>query len=155
MEAGGLDEATADRLTDRTSKIISSVRVRKDAVELLDEKIAEPAAKAKDVAPQPQPRKAKGKEKVDSPTEAPQPVHEPATADPFAFGLVPVYKREGAEGLSARLARIGSAEHLRAMAKAQQIILARELRTGDVDVATLRTAIVEAVERRVADRRAI
>lgn len=86
---------------------------------------------------------------------ATQPSSGASAADPYAFGLVPVFKREGAKGLSAKLATIGSADHLRAMAKAQQIVLPRELRFGPADAATLRTAILEAVEKRVADRRAV
>lgn len=179
VEAGGLDDAIADRLTERSSKIFTSVRVRKNADDLLAEKTAGLAgataspeapsapesksvaqANLEPVASSPSPRKTKkgappAKQVPPAEAPAPAPAPEPAAADPFAFGLVPVYKREGPEGLSAKLATIGSAEHLRAMAKAQQIVLARDLRTGDIDITALRTAILEAVEKRVADRRAI
>ncbi|MDX2258021.1 MAG: hypothetical protein NW205_03820 [Hyphomicrobiaceae bacterium] len=78
----------------------------------------------------------------------------PSTFDPFVFGLVPVFKRHGADALIVRLAEIASADDLRAMAKAQQIVLPREIRTGPIDLVTLRTAILDAVEKRVADRKA-
>lgn len=179
-EAGGLDEPTADRLTECSKQVFSSVRVRKNA-EALN---ADSTATATKPAPAPKKQAAEARDtsrKQHEPTsrspktKAPDPVAvEPAKpdislaeqlqasppettedADPFVFGLVPVYKREGAEGLLVKLAEIRSVAHLRAMAKAQQIVLARELRTGDIDVVTLRAAILEAVEKRVADRRAV
>jgi hypothetical protein len=77
-----------------------------------------------------------------------------APFDPFVFGLVPVFKREGGEGLSARLEELKSADELRAMAKAQQIVLPREIRRGEADIEEIRRAILSAVEERVADRKA-
>jgi len=74
--------------------------------------------------------------------------------DPFVFGLVPVFKREGAEGLSARLNGIGDIESLRAMAKAQQIVLPREVRRGATSLEAVRSAILAAVDQRVSDRKA-
>lgn len=178
IEAGGLDNATADRLTARSAKVFSSVRVRKNADDSLSETTPELAgdtpvsgapsaletapvapADVEPVAPRPVRKAKKGAPPASqtSPAEAPAapPDSEPAATDPFAFGLVPVYKREGPNGLAAKLSTIGSAEHLRAMAKAQQIVLARDLRTGDIDITALRIAILEAVEKRVADRRAV
>ncbi|MEO1207597.1 MAG: hypothetical protein AAFV45_14820 [Pseudomonadota bacterium] len=78
---------------------------------------------------------------------------EPVSFDPYAFGLVPTMQREGEAGLLARLNEVARAEHLRAMAKAQQIVLPRELRTGDETAETLRGAIINAVSKRIADRR--
>ncbi|MEM1371597.1 MAG: hypothetical protein AAGG72_05135 [Pseudomonadota bacterium] len=73
--------------------------------------------------------------------------------DPYAFGLVPTFQRDGADGLLTRLAAIAAPADLKAMAKAQQIVLSRELRTGTPSADELREAIVDAVARRVADRR--
>lgn len=179
-EAGGLDDATAERLTDQSSRVFSSVQVRKSAARLLVDSAQTEIDKSNATATGPAPRKARKQEPAapdaalgslqapPPPTEAktpvpaspladpvPQPASDTSTPDPFAFGLIPVFKREGAEGLAAKLATIATAEHLRAMAKAQQIVLARELRTGDIDVTTLRIAILEAVEKRIADRRAV
>ncbi len=74
--------------------------------------------------------------------------------DPFAFGLIPIFKREGAKGLAARLEEIGNVENLRAMAKAQQIVLPRDVRRGEADIDTVRTAVLAAVEQRITDRKA-
>lgn len=165
VDAGGLDIPTADRLTEAASELISSIRVRRDqrlagpsAPELPVETADEDAALSEMHAPtgeepfrpDPQPVFPTGQETDDA-----RPRAQASEFDVFAFGLIPVYKREGSEGLSARLSEIGSVENLRAMAKAQQIVLARELRTGDIDITTLRAAILEAVARRIADRRAI
>ncbi|KUO68011.1 MAG: hypothetical protein APF80_09510 [Alphaproteobacteria bacterium BRH_c36] len=74
--------------------------------------------------------------------------------DPYVFGLVPIFKREGVEGLSARLNDIGDIEDLRAMAKAQQIVLPREVRRGAASLEAVRSAILAAVDQRVSDRKA-
>ncbi len=93
------------------------------------------------------------------PPSAPPPAPEAAPPegegfDAFQFGLVPVFKREGAEGLRAKLDGVESSEHLREMAKAQQIVLPRDIRRGEVDAESVRVAILEAVEQRVTDRKA-
>lgn len=74
--------------------------------------------------------------------------------DPFVFGLVPVFKREGVDGLATRLGEIDDVENLRAMAKAQQIVLPRDVRRGDAPIEAVRTAVLAAVEQRVTDRKA-
>jgi hypothetical protein len=74
--------------------------------------------------------------------------------DPYIFGLVPIYQRQGPDGLMAKLAEITHIDHLRRMAKAQQILLPAELRSGDADARALRAGIVAAVGKRIADRRA-
>lgn len=73
--------------------------------------------------------------------------------DPFAFGIIPTLQREGEEGLRAHLAEIANIDHLRETAKAQQIVLPRELRKGDIPAETIRDAIVTAAIKRIADRR--
>lgn len=74
--------------------------------------------------------------------------------DAYVFGLTPVYQREGRDGLLGRLEAITAVADLRAMAKAQQIVLPAEFRSGEVEVGALRSAIADAVARRIADRRA-
>lgn len=78
----------------------------------------------------------------------------PPAFDPYVFGLVPVYQRQGPDGLLARLGEIGHVENLRKMARAQQIVLPLELRSGEADVKAVRAGIVAAVGKRIADRRA-
>ena len=43
--------------------------------------------------------------------------------DPFIFDLVPTFKREGAEGIQAKLKEVAMIDNLHSMAKAQKIIL--------------------------------
>lgn len=159
VDVCGLDIPTADRLTEATSELLTSVRVRKDlrlAGPLMPElstdgapgKASPAPSREEPFQPDPEPVFAPGPETDAAPPDA-------SKFDAFAFGLIPVYKREGAEGLAARLSKVGSVDHLRAMAKAQQIVLTRELRTGDIDIKMLRAAILDAVAKRVADRRAI
>ena len=81
-------------------------------------------------------------------------VDDAATLDPYVIGLVPTFQREGAEGLRDRLAQISSLEHLRRIARSQQVALPSELKTDDADLDHVRDAMVAAVAKRVADRRA-
>jgi len=157
VDVGGLDIPTADRLTEAASELISSIRVRKNIRFAGPARAEQPTDDAPaETAPAPDRKEPFHPEPVFTPDPgpAPQPSKSPEF-DAFAFGLVPVYKREGAAGLSARLSEISSVAHLRAMAKAQQIVLAREMRSGDIDISALRAAILDAVARRVADRRAM
>ncbi len=77
-----------------------------------------------------------------------------APFDPYAIGLVPTYQREGAEGLAAKLAEVTALDDLRKMARLQQVALPAELRAPDADIEAVRAAIVAAVARRIANRRA-
>lgn len=70
--------------------------------------------------------------------------------DPYVFSLVVVLTKEGADGLLGKLSEIGSAEDLKAMAKAQHIALPSGLKSP----ADIRAAILTGTERRIADRRA-
>lgn len=83
------------------------------------------------------------------PDHAPAPPAEPPF-DPYAFSAVAVMTREGRTGLLARLTNITSARNLRQFADAQHLALP----AGLEDPAELRTAILAATERRIADRRA-
>ena len=85
---------------------------------------------------------------------APIEIQNDAPFDPYAIGLVPIYQREGAEGLSEKLAAIGSLDNLRKMARSQQVALPAELRGSDADIEAVRAAIVSAVGKRIANRRA-
>lgn len=79
---------------------------------------------------------------------------EAAPFDPYAIGLIPTYQREGAGGLRAKLTGIDTLADLRKMARSQQVALPLELRGADADVDAVRDAIVAAVGKRIADRRA-
>ena len=78
----------------------------------------------------------------------------PPAFDAYAIGLVPTFQREGREGLIGKLTAVGSADDLRKMARAQQIVLPEPLRQGDVTLDALRAAIADSVEKRITDRKA-
>ncbi|MDX2290251.1 MAG: hypothetical protein NW217_15710 [Hyphomicrobiaceae bacterium] len=166
----GIDEATAGRLSARAASIVTSLRARQSGLAALERRSARRrTAGPKPAAAEPVPETVAAPmsaptppasavqpaiEAAAMPSSTPRPDDSEAPFDPFLFGLVPVYKREGADGLIVKLAEVGSADHLRAMAKSQQIVLPRELRTGPIDLVQLRLAILEAVEKRVSDRSA-
>jgi hypothetical protein len=77
-----------------------------------------------------------------------------APFDPYSIGLVPTFQREGADGLLTKLAEISSPDQLRKMARAQQVALPADLRRPEAQAAPIREAIVKAVAKRIADRRA-
>lgn len=137
----GLEPELAGRLTARCQSAFTSLRVRRSV--RLQHKARPATALASNTAtaspPPPTPR---------------QPSAPPAPFDPYVFGLVPVFQREGRDGLLAKLAAIAGVDDLRQMAKTQQIVLPSELRSGETDPATLRAAIADAVAKRIADRRA-
>ena len=135
----GLDPDLASRLVSRCNGTITSIRIRRAAVVGLERRPAPIQTKAASSVPV---------------AEAPTTPMATATFDPYVFGLVPVFQREGRDGLMARLATIAGIDELRLMAKTQQIVLAAELRQGDVAAAALRAAIADAVAKRIADRRA-
>lgn len=149
-EQSGVDAALAAALARRSAAVFTSVRVRRDAVAVrtfgargarADSGPLETAAVAPSSAPE-------------VPASGSPPASATAAFDAYAFGLVPVFQREGRDGLMARLAGVSESAHLRQMARAQQISLPQELRTGDVSADALREAIVDAVAKRIADRRA-
>ncbi|MGF1650570.1 MAG: hypothetical protein ACFCUN_08965 [Hyphomicrobiaceae bacterium] len=74
--------------------------------------------------------------------------------DPYAFGLVPTFQKQGRDAVSDRLAEITDVGHLKAMARAQQIALPASVRRGSPTPDEVRLAILDAVEKRIADRRA-
>jgi hypothetical protein len=159
----GIDPALAERLARRLAMVVTSIRVRRvplrelarpGSARAMPEAYAPPVSSHPASTPEPTPPETTPQAKA--PTRATDPLSNPAAApfDPYVFGLVPVFQREGADGLRTKLAEIASVAHLRGMAKAQQVALDPALRTGDVPAADLRAAIVAAVEKRIADRRA-
>ncbi len=136
---------------------VTSVRVRKEHWPVsrdLGRPVLERTEKGPDlVKPSPPPEGTPAPQPQDTPPP-PTTDDQIPSFDSFQFGLVPVYKREGAEGLARKLAELDSVENLRAMAKDQQIVLPREVRRGEVTAEEVRKAIVAAVEQRVSDRRA-
>ena len=182
-EDEGLDAATRQRLVSRSQSVFTSLRVRKAALtqrpvigkqrSLAKPRRIEQEAHGAGTAAEP----PRGEEPASASVPAPQPApvsvapsgppsapvsgaatsataEDAAAFDPYVFGLVPVFQREGAEGLLAKLGGIATADRLRAMAKAQQVVLPQQLRSGDVAPDEIRAGIVEAVAKRIKDRRA-
>lgn len=155
-----LDEETAKKLSQRSKAVFASVRVRKTEWPLHREIRRRVIAKTTSVEKAAEPQPSKPAPAAAPAPKAPDPKPQAAAAptepgfDPFAFGLVPVFKREGTEGLSAKLDEVSSVENLRAMAKAQQIVLPKDIRRGEAKIEAVRLAILAAVEQRVSDRKA-
>lgn len=70
--------------------------------------------------------------------------------DPFTPNVIVVVRTAGRDGARAALAAIGSAERLRVLAREQQLGIDPELVAAD----EIRSAIIAAAERRIANRRA-
>jgi hypothetical protein len=144
----GVDGAVAYRLARQLALIVSSARVRRMPLRDLSRTRTEPASRAPAF-------ESSGATALDAAVPTPQATSGPAARfDPYVFGLVPVFQREGRDGLLRRLSDIEQSDHLRAMAKAQQIALEPALRVAEASAADVRIGIVQAVEKRVADRRA-
>ena len=73
-----------------------------------------------------------------------------AAFDPFVFSALALLTKNGATALSAKLSEISAGEHLHALAKAQHLSVDAAIS----DVGVLRTAILAATEKRLAERRA-
>ncbi|HUS97730.1 MAG TPA: hypothetical protein VMX97_13415 [Hyphomicrobiaceae bacterium] len=150
----GLDPAQVNKLSTTCLQTIKSVNLR--VRHLKAGKFIRPHS-ASETGQQRQPQPPYSPEQAAAHPQiavAPKP-DKPATAfDPYAFGLIPIYQRQGRDGLLEKLKTITSGDDLRRMARAQQIMLPAPLRTGDASLDEIRTAILAAVEKRIADRRA-
>jgi hypothetical protein len=142
-EDTGLSPDDVVRLAERSKATFTTLRVRKLA--------AYPAR---------QPRQLSATTPDAGSGAPPGAVETPAVAttagkfDAYAFGLVPTFQREGRDGLLSKLGSVENLDHLRQMAKAQQIVLPQELRAGTHPIEAVRGAIADAVAKRIADRRA-
>lgn len=145
----GLEAELARRLAARSQATFTSLRIRR----LTHGRLVSRPRPVEPVVPAPHAPVI-----VAAPPAAPisaEPVTPSAAAfDPYVFGLVPVFQREGRDGLLARLATVAGVEDLRLMARTQQIVLPEALRRGEAEPAAVRTAIADAVAKRIADRRA-
>lgn len=143
-----LDQATAERLARLSVQTFASVQLQRVAWSRLRSGVTQKRPlEAQATAARPA---ANSTEKEAAPVGG----TESAKFDPYSFGLVPIYQREGREGLSKKLSTVERTDHLRKMARAQQIVLPAALRTGDIAADELCEAIIVAVEKRIANRRA-
>ena len=153
----GLDAAMAKSLAARCGATFTSLRVRRVAVGLLKRRAPGPPPVAIGVPQPPRVPSAQPDVPPTPPAVAGPPIaptEQLSSFDPYVFGLIPVYQREGRDGLLGRLASVTRVEDLRAMAKTQQVVLPAEFRSGDVAAPSVRAAIADAVAKRIADRRA-
>ena len=88
--------------------------------------------------------------KVEGPVEAQNRHDRAENFNPYLFSALVALSKHGREGLMTRLQDIKSAENLRAFAEAQHVPVDASLKRTD----DIRKAIVAAVERRLADRKA-
>lgn len=158
-----IDAKTAEALTRAGRDAFSSVRV--NALSLARCRRPKPTASTNSSAGTATARSgtaiaAPAQKSSPQQANAPQPTtgdganSETTPFDPYAIGLVPTFQREGADGLMTRLSEVTSPDHLRKMARAQQVALPSELRKDGANAGAIREAIVKAVAKRIADRRA-
>lgn len=79
-----------------------------------------------------------------------EPLPSAAPFDPYSPNVIVVLRTKGREAALAALAGIGNADDLKVLAREQQLSIDADLRSAD----EIRLAIVEAADRRVANRRA-
>ncbi len=148
-EEADLSPGVRERLVARSKSAFTSLRVRKAM--LNRPRVPVKAPRRAPVVP---PAQQLPPAATSSTAVTPAAAAAETTFDPYVFGLVPVFQREGREGLLAKLGGVEQIDHLRQMAKAQQIVLPQELRAGEATAQAIRTGIVEAVAKRIKDRRA-
>lgn len=129
-EAPGLDEDAALSLARRLKDEIALISLKRPA-RVEREEVVEAAAAA-----EPQPIVVE--------------VVDVAEFDPYSPNVIVVIRTQGREALLAELAAIEDVANLRLLAREQQLSVAPEL----ADAGAIRVAIIEAAERRIANRRA-
>lgn len=152
-QEANLDEEMAAHLAKRVAETFATLTLKSTA------EIPPPLPK---IMPPPQASPAPPSNKAPTPTTPEDPAAGPsptsgaasAPFDPFGFGLVPVFLKEGREVLVAKLLNLADVDRVRAMARAQKIILDAKTKTGPLPLKVLVEAVVTVVERRVSDRRA-
>ncbi|MBS0241138.1 MAG: hypothetical protein JSS20_03100 [Proteobacteria bacterium] len=82
--------------------------------------------------------------------EAVEVVAQPVEFDPYSLNVIVLFRTLGREALLAELSAIEDVANLRLLAREQQLGLAHEID----DAVEIRLAIIEAAERRIANRRA-
>ena len=156
-----IDPAAAERIARVLGVTFSSVRLRRQggafAGRYLQREEFIASGERQKKTSQPEKAAVQAENDASYPQNCPQvklAVESDEKFNPYAFGLVPVFVREGPDGLLQRLNTIQRLDHLRTLARFQQIALPSEFRHGDVAVDDVRSAIVTAVGKRIADRRA-
>lgn len=132
----GVTPAVADRIGAALADGIAEVRVRRD---VWDAQRSAPASRPM-AATAPVAATAK-------PTTA---IETAPAFDPFAFSAVALLTKKGKAALAAALDKIDTVDNLRRLAEAQHLALDPAVS----DMAAIRTAIIAATERRIAERKA-
>lgn len=122
-----------DRLTERLKSEIAAVSLRR--------------AKVQDVAIVVSPDTAAA---TMTPTADPVAAPSQPTFDPYQLNVIVIFRTRGRDAVLAQLGDIDDVEHLRLLAREQQLGIAPDLASAS----DIRHAIVAAAERRIANRRA-
>jgi len=130
-----LDDAAAEKLAAALTKAVNRMLVW-DAVP--------------EAAAVPAPASTMAKAEIDADAAAAERHARAENFNPYFFSALVALAKFGREGLMKRLQEIKSAEHLRAFAEAQHVPVEPGLKRTD----DIRKAIIAAVERRLADRKA-
>lgn len=160
----GVPPATATRIARKLERDLTRVWVRSAALDAADKPgpVAEaqpaPSLKAAEAARlsavthsklKVRGAAGKGATAPQSATAAPS-ARSRESFDPFSPNVIVVLRKSGRERVLEALAAIRETDHLRLLAREQQLGIAQDLETAD----EIRIAIVTAAERRVANRRA-
>jgi hypothetical protein len=131
-----------ERLVRRLRQEVAQLRLRRSARDETEAPAAETPAPESTTAPEPA--------KPSMVPAASIPEQASAPFDPFSPNIIVVVRTSGRDAALAALTSIDSTDHLRLLAREQRLAVA-----GDPTSATdLRTAIVAAAERRIANRMA-
>lgn len=142
----GVDPQAAARLGEVLINAVAEVRVRREAWDTYSK--PGPGEKGRKGAKARAAAEAAAKQASVKPSAAAAAPSQPF--DPFAFSAVAVLTRKGRDALAAELAKIGSADNLKAIATAQHLAIDPAI----LEIDSLRAALVVATERRIAERRA-
>lgn len=147
----GVDPQAAARLGEVLINAVAEVRVRREAWDTYSK--PGPGEKGRKGAKARAAAEAAAKQAPVKPSAASAAAAAAAPSqpfDPFAFSAVAVLTRKGKDALAAELAKIGSADNLKAIATAQHLAIDPAI----LEIDSLRAALVVATERRIAERRA-
>jgi hypothetical protein len=141
-----------DQLVRKLRQEVAQLRVRMEPRQEAPPGIAAPADSAASTMAQPSAAMAAEPPAIRS--EPPPPIPEPPLAaepfDPFSPNIVVVVRKSGRAAALAALDAVDSLDHLRLLAREQRLNVAADLASA----AEMRTAIVTAAERRIANRMA-
>lgn len=145
--SGAAKDAYLKRAIKAEAEIPAPARVR--LTERLTAEIAVVSLRAGKVPDAPVEAVAEVAATIEAP-EASVPASSPPAFDPYQPNVIVIFRTRGREAVLAQLGDIADVEHLRLLAREQQLGIAADLASAN----DIRHAIVAAAERRIANRRA-